>query len=405
MAGTAKSNSYRGKLTLETRADFSEVGHTGGKVTFKVKSDEAGHVAYQIRWSHSSTSPSAVVGIYAHPDGFACGNIQMGGIGQPWNRPPLSNCIAVMMASDSQGKFGHECSNCQQHFRSESIPSHSPLTCPYCGMRTESYHFLTPPQRSYIRHYVFTLMDTIAAMEPEQESEVVIDMDSIADAVTDQPRPDFYYTSTRQQTEFECAKCANYNDIRGKYGYCSSCGWRNNAASARAACDDLRDRLNQKKLSAEESVKQTVSVFDAAARNYIEQLRAAVPMLESRRKELERLLFHNLQKFDQLLQTFFGINILNGMESDRAFINMMFCRRHLYEHAAGVATDKYVHESGDTEIESGVLIRESDANAHKFTGCLNRMISNLDSGFHEIIPPEPYCIELEAKRQRLIKSN
>ncbi|MDH5561567.1 MAG: hypothetical protein OEY59_12020, partial [Deltaproteobacteria bacterium] len=71
------------------RNDFSEVGHTGGKVTFNVNCDENGHVQYQIGYSHSSPNPMSLVGIYAHPDGFACGNIKMGGIGQPWNAPPF----------------------------------------------------------------------------------------------------------------------------------------------------------------------------------------------------------------------------------------------------------------------------------------------------------------------------
>jgi len=57
----------------------------------------------------------SLVGIYAHPDGFACGNIVMGGIGDPWNAPPFPNCIAVMMASDSQGRFGHECPECKKN--------------------------------------------------------------------------------------------------------------------------------------------------------------------------------------------------------------------------------------------------------------------------------------------------
>lgn len=69
------------------RKDFSEIGHTGGKVTFTIVCDEQGHVQYQIGYSLSSPRPASLVGIYAHPDGFACGNIVMGGIGDPWNAP------------------------------------------------------------------------------------------------------------------------------------------------------------------------------------------------------------------------------------------------------------------------------------------------------------------------------
>lgn len=127
------------------RKDFSEIGHTGGKATFTIVCDEDGRISYQVGYSSSSPRPMTLVGIYAHPDGFACGNIVMGGIGDPWNSPPFPNCIAVMMASDSQGKFGHECPECKKHFRSENIPAKFPSTCPYCGVRADSYG--NPPEK------------------------------------------------------------------------------------------------------------------------------------------------------------------------------------------------------------------------------------------------------------------
>lgn len=384
------------------RVDFSEIGHTGGKVTFTIICDEDGHVRYQIGYSHSSPRPASFVGIYAHPDGFACGNIVMGGIGDPWNTPPFPNCIAVIMASDSQGKFGHECPNCKKHFRSESIPSRFPLTCPYCGVKAESYHFLTPPQKSYISHYIESLYTTIYEAEPGSTNEVVIDMDAIADSITDEPRPDFYYTSTAQQTEFKCSACNSYNDIRGKYGYCSSCGWRNSAAFQREALEGIRKKLVNGDLSPSGAVKQSVSEFDSAARDYLDQLISRLPMKKSRRGQLERLLFHNLDKFDELLKPFFDINLLRGMSNDRDFIRKMFFRRHVYEHDGGVATQRYVDKSGDVGIERGDLIRETAENAHRLINCLNRMISTFESDFHEMFEPEPFCIEIEKDRKKRI---
>ena len=40
-------------------------------------------------------------------------------------------------------------------------------------------------------------------------------------------------------------------------------------------------------------------------------------MKESRRNQLQSLLFHNLDKVDDLMKTVFDINLLKGMESDR----------------------------------------------------------------------------------------
>jgi len=387
-----------------SRKDFSEIGHTGGKTTFTVKCDKKGHISYQIGYSHSSPNPMSLVGIYAHPEGFACGNIKMGGIGDPWNTPPYPNCIAVLMASDSHGKFGHECPECNKHFRTDNIPAAFPLTCPYCGLRAESYHYLTPPQQLYIQHYIGTLMNGCENILPDSTAEIVIDMNMIADAVSSKPRPDFYYTSTTQQTEFRCTECNSYNDIRGRYGYCASCGCRNNVKSLKNAMDVVRDQIVKGTTSPIDAVKKIVSEFDSAARDYVVQFISRVPMKESRRSQLSKLLFHNLDKFDEVMEKFFGINLLKGMKSDRSFIRQMFFRRHVYEHDGGVATSRYVKESGDNNTAEGTLIRESADNVHKLIGCLSRMTKMLDRDFHEIFIPEPFCIQLEKDRQSRIKS-
>jgi DNA-directed RNA polymerase subunit RPC12/RpoP len=382
------------------RNDFSEVGHTGGKVTFKVKCDENSHVQYQIGYSHSSPTPMSLVGIYAHPDGFACGNIKMGGIGQPWNIPPFPNCIAVLMASDSQGKFGHECPECKKHFRTDNIPAVFLLTCPYCGLRAESYHYLTPPQKSYITHYVGLLLNGCENIQPKTETEIIIDMNSVADSVKEKPRPDFYYSSTTQQTEFRCSECNSYNDIRGRYGYCASCGNRNNVESQKKALEEVRDQIVKGSLSSEDAIKKAVSEFDSASRDYVAKLAKNVPMKESRRNQLLQLLFHNLEKFDEMLKSFFAINLLQGMEQERDFLKMMFLRRHIYEHNGGVVTERYVRESGDQSVEEGIIIiRETPENAHKLIGLLNRMIKTFNKDFNEIFPLEEFCIQIEKDRR------
>lgn len=368
--------------------DFTEVGHTGGKATFKIKCDSEGNTAFSVGYSHSSPRPATLVGIYAHPDRFAVGNIMMGGIGQHWSPPPLPNCIPVIMASDSEGKFGHECPSCNQHFRTSSIPADSSLICPYCGLRTESYHFLTSPQKDYISHYVETLNNAIHSVNVGASTDVEIDMDEIADSVSQEPRPDFYYTSTTQQTQFKCSSCGSFNDVRGRFAYCATCGYRNNLDSVSTTFKNIRQRLNDEHISPSDAVKQAISEFDAFGRDFVMQLIAQVPMKKNRRNQLQKLLFHNIDKIDELMQSVFGINLLSGMDNDRTFIRKMFYRRHVYEHDGGVATDRYVSESGDSEIHEGTLIRETAENAHKLIGCLNKMANTLDADFHEIIGTE-----------------
>jgi len=225
-------------------------------------------------------------------------------------------------------------------------------------------------------------------------------MNAIADSITDEPRPDFYYTSTAQQTEFNCSACNSYNDIRGRYGYCASCGWRNTAESQKVALERIRSQLVSGDLSPTGAVKQSVSEFDSAARDYVDQLISLVPMKGSRKNQLERLLFHNLDKFDELMRDCFDINLLKGMTADRDFVKKMFFRRHVYEHDGGVATQRYAEESGDSDIERGDLIRETVGNTNKLIGCLKRMISTLESDFHEMFEPVSFCIEIENERKK-----
>lgn len=388
----------------QRQKDFSEVGHTGGIVTFKVKRDAEGRAGYQQGYSGSSPRPMTLVAVYAHADGFACGGVELGGIGDAPNPPPLPNCVAVFMASDTEGYFGHECPRCHKHFRSENIPAKFRLTCPYCGLRAEGYKFLTPPQRAYVKHYADTLFSAVYDVKLGSEAEVQIDMDKLADSVPGEPRPDFYYTSTTQQTQFRCGACIGFNDVRGRYAYCASCGWRNNVAVLKQSLAGIRERMNDKKLEPAEAVKQAISEFDSVGRDFLAQLAARVPMKESRRKQAQKLLFHNIDSIDALLKPGFDIDVLRGIADKRDFIRKMFHQRHVYEHNGGVATAFYVTESGDPEVEEGVLIRETLENVHKLIGLLERMAETIELDFHEIFPPEPFCIEIEkARKARMSK--
>ena len=381
------------------RQDFKEVAHTGGKVTFTVQSDEEGNTGYSIGYSHSSPTPMTLTGIYAHPDGFACDNIKMGGIGDPWNPPPLPNCIAVMMASDTQGKFGHQCPQCSKHFRTSNIPSMCPLTCPYCGLRSKSFNFLTEAQIEYMRNYTAALLDGIAAVEPGQEIQIVIDMDKVADGTSTESDREFYYGSTTQQTEFNCGACGQYNDIRGRYGYCASCGTRNNLSSLEDSIASIRNDLTSGVLAPSDAVKRSISEFDSSLRDYLRQLATRVPMKQSRRDRLGKLLFHDLDKFTGLLKEYFGIDLLSGMRDKQAFLSMMFHRRHIYEHGGGVADERYISESHDDSVKEGDMVRETQENAHSLMGLLLKMTRIMDDDFLSIFPVEQFPIGLEQDRK------
>jgi len=129
--------------------EFEEIGHSGGKVIFTVVTDEHGRRGYQVAWEHCRPVPAALFAVYAIPQGVAVGTIQLGGIGQQWNPPPIPGCFPVFIASDSQGKFGHQCPRCAGYWRTSGGAS----ICPYCGVRAERHGFLTEAQRVYVARY------------------------------------------------------------------------------------------------------------------------------------------------------------------------------------------------------------------------------------------------------------
>lgn len=378
--------------------DFREVAHSGGQVTFTMQTDKEGRRMYQVSYSGSSPNPMSLFAVYALPQGVACGDIQLGGIGEPWNPPPVSDCFPVFVASDSEGRFGHECPSCDKYWRSSSAPSRWPMTCPYCGIRAKTYQCLTKAQLAYVEHYTRTLFDALTL--EDDASQVTINMDAIA-IQTDVPKPEFYYTGQVQQTRFKCSECSAFNDIRGQFGYCSCCGWRNNRAWAEAERQKLRDAMNNRVLDPGQAVKDAVSIFDAAARNFTMQFAEHVPLTNRRRTEIRGILFHSIDRCERI-GALFDIDLLAGMDQgDRTFLNMMFHRRHAFEHDGGVATARYMQKSGDGAIHEGDLIRETRENVHRLIGLLQEMTSKFDAGFHEMFPPEEIPITAEKDRQRM----
>lgn len=390
--------------------DFTEIAHCGGQATFAVRCDEEGRMSISSGFRGSSPTPMAMVAIYATvPQGFPVLDAKMGGIGQAFEPPCPEGCMAVFLGSDSHGKWGHQCPRCSGYFRNGYHPAIYPLTCPSCGLKTEAFHFLTEAHVRYVKHYIATYYDAIEAdLEPGTEAEFVIDMDAIAKSGERENRPDFYYASESQQTRFTCVKCGEFNDIRGLYGYCASCGCRNNMASLNDVFLQLRKGLVDKTISAEGVVSRAVSAFDASCRDMINHLKRRIPMKPARRSRLERLVFHDIESATLAeVKAAFDVDLLRRVDGQTtAFLRMMLERRHVYEHNAGVVDERYVDRSGDTSWRAGDLIRETDENAHKLLSTLPIMAQNLHDDFHEIFPltewPVQYFEERTGKRKQSV---
>lgn len=377
---------------------FAEIAHSGGIVTFEIRTAADGRRTFRVSYRHSRPVPMVLIGIYAMPQGIPVDTIQMGGIGQPWNPPPVPGCIPVMIGSDSTGHFGHSCPECRGYWRSGAWAN----VCPYCGLRTARHDFLSNAQLRYVAHYCQVLGSALDG----EDGEVDIDMDAVADAAGKEgERPAFYVSEQSQQCKFNCTACGEFNDILGRFGYCAACGLRNDLASFECiTLPAIRDQLNSG-VAPEDCLRNGISAFDSVVAQLAKELVRFVPMSKRRSARLEGQRFHNPAELRGVMQEWFDISLAAGIkDAEWHLIVRMFHRRHVYEHNGGEVDQKYLDDSGDTSVRLKQHIHESKEGVHGFLGSLLKLARNLHAGFHELLPPVPGPIaELEEKKRRMAK--
>ena len=376
--------------------EFQEIAHCGGQVTLNVKTDENGRKGVAFGYRHSRPTPMSLFAIWALRQGVPVGMIEISGVGVPWNPPPVPGCLPVFIASDSEGRFGHRCDTCRGYWRSNGVPSRWPLTCPYCGSRGPTFHFLTPGQLRYVEEYCNRAADAYSS----PDGEYFLNMDEVADAAgTDAPKPYFYYAEQRQQTKFSCHACGAFNDILGRYGYCSTCGSHNGLTELDKDLKRIDERIAAG-TDLESCVKDSVAAFDSMARKIAKQLARHVPMTEKRTKAWKKRLFHNLRQSRDDLLSVFDIDLYRKVTSDdQTFAERMFHRRHVYEHNGGEVDERYIRDSGDSSVRPGQRIHETKETAARLTPITRQLGANLIDGFHGIFPPEEMAIRGVTRRR------
>ncbi len=380
-----------------TDMDFCEIGHCGGQYTVKTKTDSNGKRTYQLGVQSSSPHPAAFFTILATGDGIPVGTVSLSWQPDRVDEPtPTTNTITVFIASDRRGMFGHACPTCSNYWRSNSAPSDWPTTCPYCGIRAAAHQFLTAGQRKFVDK---CCAQVLHALSLEHDDEHVIDMDAIADEIQKGAEvPAFYYVEESQQSRFTCDVCRTANDILGKFGYCSCCGYRNNLQLLTQELESIHVRLRDGD-DVGECVRQIVSNFDSCGQDYVSQLVAQVPMTRARQNRASKIVFHDYARILDDLKSVFDIDIAKGIDESKSnFLSIMFQRRHVFEHNGGVVDERYLERSGDTNLRLGQAIRETHENAARFAKTITNLAKKLDEGFHEILPPNETAVRRCGRR-------
>jgi hypothetical protein len=66
-------------------SEFEEIGHSGGKITFRIGIGPKGERVYQVEISGDRPVPAAWIALWVLPPGVPVDAIQLGGVGHPWN--------------------------------------------------------------------------------------------------------------------------------------------------------------------------------------------------------------------------------------------------------------------------------------------------------------------------------
>lgn len=208
-----------------------------------------------------------------------------------------------------------------------------------------------------------------------------------------------------QQRKFICKVCEEFNDILGRFGYCSLCGTRNDLEDfEEQTVPTIRKRLNSGD-TPEDCLRDGVASFDSFMAQVGKELAEMVPLTKRRRQRLSSQSFHDLNEVRATFKDWFDIDVCTGMKEDECrVVELMFYRRHVYEHNGGEVGQKYLDKSGDTTVRLKQQIHETQQGAHDLRGSLVKMARNVHCAFHELFPPIPEPIKaFEEKKARIAK--
>lgn len=361
--------------------EFKEIAHCGGKYTLNVITDGEGRRCYNVGCSHSSPRPASIMMIYALEQGIPIGTARMGGLSDAAGTPQQVNHYQILIGSDSHGCFGHSCPRCQGYWRTHGRMK---LICPYCGLKANFHDLLTDGQRRYVSSFCEMISEKLFS---DQDGEFVIDMDHLADEVLkSSEKPAFYYAEESQQHKYKCNKCKTYNDILGKFGFCSGCGERTEWEIARKEIQKTRDSAVQTQ-NFNDCLCALIRNFDSIGGSYINVLIKMVPLHPKRKSLFDNKRFHNVEQVQENIKTVFAIDLRENIkDADYDFLKRMFHRRHVYEHKGGVVDQKYLDDSCDNTVRLNQAISETMESFHNSATILQTMLDNLHKGFHQIFP-------------------
>ncbi|PZQ14334.1 MAG: hypothetical protein DI565_13020 [Ancylobacter novellus] len=381
---------------------YRSLPFTDFSVTFEVHV-EGEQVFVSSGATHSAPTPFSMFGIWAIPPGIPVGSYHFG---RADNVRPHPSAMTVVLGSDQLSMWARRCPHCTWYWRTEAPGLVAAAVCPYCGKHSEAWECLSEAQEAYVEAVCAVHAQVTNHRKSGKYSVYVKDLleqyYSSDDGQT--PAPPEFFVETEQQSKFKCDECGMTNNILGRFGYCSTCGTRNDIAMLRADITGIRKRLSEGG-SPISGLKDLVSKFDSLGRRIAQQLLLHVRMVHVRRSRWKDANFSQLASVSEDLKGHFGIDIFRKVDGgDQAHARLMFHRRHVHEHNDGIIDAKYLEDSGDTSVRLGEHVTESMGDVMRLTGIVDKMAANLMEGFNQIMPVHELPIRIHKDQRERMNS-
>ncbi len=310
--------------------------------------------------------------------------------------------IEVMIRSDEKGYFDRECPNeeCLYQFKiklndwKEKVSDE--VHCPMCGFVADADKWWTQEQLDSMREIATSYaMNKIQAELDKSFKKLERSTRNKFIKIKYKPgkRISFVNNPIGQMEEWEteivCPECDTGYSVIGTAYFCPCCGHNNvksalveSLVSIEKMVDSLDDieALLEEKVGKDTARDMTRKMLEDSLENVVSAFQKYAELLYSQitNKKVRVNDFQMVQKGSDLFKDACGKEYsawLSQYEIDR--MNLLFQKRHILEHNAGIVDDKYIQKSGDNNYSVGQHIVLNKSEVYELLNIINKLCDGL----------------------------
>lgn len=234
------------------------------------------------------------------------------------------------------GFWGRECNVCKKYFKIDSKNIKPQLYCPYCGELQPNDKLWTKDQNQKAREIATKIGKRYLEDEMEKMFKQAFGNSKIIKYTPGtKTRVDLNVKKHLEKpvdTEIECPVCNLRFQVFGIFGYCPSCR-EENIKIYETNFQIILHEINNakdKNRALRHAYNDIVSTFESYCK------------LVSTKFNLGTANFQNLKSSKDLFKKYSLDIFLNVTDDEKIFLKRIFEKRHAYQHAQGLITEKYI---------------------------------------------------------------